>query len=116
MEGQSWSITFRKIDEYPKIDSPKEQYLNDKDAQEICDELYPIIFSGSRVEKHGLIIIAGRTGTAKSKIARELLKRYLISQLGEDTDRKMRKPHVITFEDPIEKYLNASPRNAPRSK
>lgn len=104
-EGRQWGITFRKIEESPKSAPPAESFLNDKDAKEICDILYPIIFSNNRLEEHGLIIIAGRTGTAKSKIARKLLTKYLQSHFRKTSNQGTRNPHLLTFEDPIEKDL-----------
>ncbi len=101
-EGKEWSFTFRRIDEYPRRKQTP-NFLNTQ--EEIYDELMPLIFPNDPQrpgkEEHGLIIIAGRTGVAKSKIARGLFEWYL------KRHRKAeRVPHLLTYEDPIEKYLD----------
>jgi Type II/IV secretion system protein len=67
-----------------------------------------------RLDDHpvtGLIVIAGRTGSGKSAIARAFIERYLA-----DCARKRpeRRPHLVTYEDPIEHRFAASPRDAVR--
>jgi hypothetical protein len=51
----------------------------------------------------GLVVIAGSTNSAKSLVTRGLIHLYLENVL-KDNKRK-RRPHLITFEDPIEKYF-----------
>jgi hypothetical protein len=54
-------------------------------------------------ELSGLIVISGSTNSAKSLIARGLIDLYL-----ENTKaggHLKRRPHLVTFEDPIEKYF-----------
>jgi hypothetical protein len=54
----------------------------------------------------GLIVIAGRTGSGKSEMARAFARRYLerCMDLGGD-----RRPHLVTYEDPIEKQFADTP-------
>ncbi|HWW75943.1 MAG TPA: ATPase, T2SS/T4P/T4SS family, partial [Pyrinomonadaceae bacterium] len=53
-------------------------------------------------EVGGLVVIAGSTNSAKSLITRGLIHFYLENVL-RDENRK-RRPHLLTFEDPIEKF------------
>jgi type IV secretory pathway ATPase VirB11/archaellum biosynthesis ATPase len=64
-----------------------------------CDLLYAEIF----LEPHrtGLIVITGATGSGKSEITRGLIHKYMLQAT--EANRK-RRPHLITFEDPIEKF------------
>lgn len=63
----------------------------------------------------GLIVIAGRTGSGKSTYARELLFTYLrqfsatAHAPGPDGHCKGRYPHIVTFEDPVERWLADRP-------
>lgn len=70
------------------------------------NELYRVIFSrdsDKRVSRapSGLLVIAGRTGSAKSKVARGLIAK-LLSDLLRSQQPTDRRPHLITLEDPIE--------------
>ncbi len=124
-EGRYWSITFRVKEKY----SPKKEEEKDKDkgpfylfeTSHTWELLYGLIFGKPTKEKHGLVVIAGRTGSSKSQIASGLLKKYL--EFWEREGRKKAKeqksterqgttitvaprpPHLLTYEDPIEKYL-----------
>ena len=97
-EGAQWSITFRKQAEFSKQDPPSTVYLNDENV--IPEILYELIFRSNSSER-GIIVITGRTGTGKSEIARQLVNTYSQKHEGDE-----RRPHVITFEDPIEKYFD----------
>lgn len=93
--GTKWSLTFRRDREYPKRESAK-NYFNEFDH--ISDTLSSIIFPNS-LEEHGLLVITGRTGSGKSRIARNLIQAYL-KALNQDSGA-----HLVTFEDPIERLL-----------
>jgi hypothetical protein len=122
--GGYWSITFRKEsgnsskEAYKLLaaegresgfapnNQPRDDYLNT--LERICCALYERIFPTVR---SGLVIIAGRTGSAKSEITRGLIHRYIEARIKDltqarkdDSTRKERRPHLVTFEDPIEKY------------
>ena len=51
----------------------------------------------------GLILIAGSTGAAKSQIARAMIAWYLGTP--RFSDNLKRRPHLLTLENPIEKYF-----------
>jgi hypothetical protein len=51
----------------------------------------------------GLVLLTGPTNAAKSLIARGLVWQRLSRLVGEPG--RKRRPHLVTFEDPIEKYL-----------
>jgi len=53
-------------------------------------------------EMGGLVVVAGSTNSAKSLITRGLIHLYLENVLLSEGDRR---PHLVTFEDPIEKYF-----------
>ena len=67
-----------------------------------CDQLYKAVFdSGDVSTKRGLLVITGATNSAKSDIATGLIHRYLEEERRKDLKRR---PHLVTFEDPIEKF------------
>src|SRR5262249_5318953 len=93
--GTKWSVTFRRQHEYPEREI-KQKFFNTID--DITEILYRTIFETEDSDKHGLIVVAGRTGSGKSQIARGLVESYLAK-----LDKDVRVPHLLTFEDPIEK-------------
>jgi hypothetical protein len=61
-------------------------------------------------EMSGLVVVAGSTNSAKSLVTRGLIHLYLENVLkGND---QTRRPHLVTFEDPIEKYLATEARTS----
>ncbi|MCX6594270.1 MAG: ATPase, T2SS/T4P/T4SS family [Acidobacteria bacterium] len=50
----------------------------------------------------GLVVVAGTTNCGKSRVLRNLIHRYL---LGLTRCRPKRRPHLITFEDPVEVHF-----------
>ena len=58
-----------------------------------------------RKKANGLIVIAGSTNSKKSKICRNLIYLYLNTLVKERLNGRQRRPHLITFEDPIEAQL-----------
>jgi hypothetical protein len=68
---------------------------------------YRGIMAKNRKEKldeiSGLVVVAGATNSAKSLITRGLIHLYLENVKIENDFR--RRPHLVTFEDPIEKYF-----------
>lgn len=77
----------------------------------LCDELYPVVFSPSS-RPHGLIVVSGETGSAKSQVAFGLCVQYL-KQLRQ-SGSLLRRPHFVTFEDPIETKFAEDAKNAPQ--
>lgn len=61
--------------------------------------------------RHGVIVIAGATGSRKTTYAREFARLYL-SQLVRTASDKAGWPHVVTCEDPIESWFASSPAQA----
>lgn len=59
--------------------------------------------------RNGLIVIAGSTGSGKTTYARELARRCVVGRMGEG------RPHVVTYEDPIESWFAYSPNEANRA-
>lgn len=62
------------------------------------------------IKPAGLLAITGRTASGKSQLARGLIFSYLrdlsldfLASLG--TDKTKRRPHLLTLEDPVEKWL-----------
>lgn len=54
-----------------------------------------------------MVVVTGATSSGKSEVLRGLIDRYLTdARRQEQWKRKKRKPHVLTFEDPIERDLN----------
>ena len=66
----------------------------------ICDLIDPLAFEDQKLA--GLVLVAGSTNSAKSELTRGLIDRILRRQL---KDGPKRPPHLVTYEDPIEKYL-----------
>jgi hypothetical protein len=59
-------------------------------------------------EKSGLIIVAGSTSAGKSNLIRGLIHSYLSDLV----TKKSRSPHLVTFEDPIEKLFYQDPQTS----
>ncbi len=120
--GMEWSVTVRKpepdtplADPYPSVSAgvlsrylapgvssvERDRYVYGIDA--VCDALYQPLL-GLTGRPHGLLLITGTTGAAKSTLARGLIWKYLKSKL---QGRPRRRPHLLTFERPIETTLAA---------
>jgi hypothetical protein len=61
--------------------------------------------------QHGIIVVAGATGSRKTTFARELARRHIDRLIREGRER----PHIVTYEDPIESWFADSPEQASRS-
>lgn len=117
-----WSITFRSLSNNVKTEGTlkgkssdskewdtgftpgNERRKNLNSIREICDvvkeELFP--HKNENVGEHqGLILVTGATASAKSQITRGLIDDYLKTSI----QTEKRRSHLITFEDPIEKYF-----------
>jgi hypothetical protein len=108
--GRYLSVTVRKLTDesgyeassYSAGREPKR--LQDLfSIEEYCDLLYEQIFlrTNSSKNAHGLLVITGATNSAKSKITRGLISRYL-----QNKPAGTRLPHLVTFEDPIERLYS----------
>jgi hypothetical protein len=104
---------------YTASDQTKPDYMNSIADQ--CGILAEQIFGipGNETEtpqlseeEQGIVIVSGATGVAKSQIVRGVIDKYLQVLQSSDSrrlsSRKIethpRRRHLITFEDPIEKY------------
>lgn len=101
-EGRYWSLTLRK-ESTSNEGGLLGSFFNSK--SEIIDLLSTLIFGEKKQgsidkERRGLIVVAGRTGIAKSTIARGLIKEYMEVNLSSS-----RTPHLLTYEDPIEEHF-----------
>lgn len=71
--------------------------------------LYRAIFETGRDAgrpTQGLVVVTGATNSAKTQITRGLIHRYLEARLEESrASTGVRRPHLVTFEDPIEAFL-----------
>lgn len=94
--ARRWSVTFRMTERWPaKGGGPI--FLNEIKA--ISGMLRRIILGPKSREKHGLVVIAGRTASCKSNIAKKLIEGHL------NGVKDKRGLHFPTFEDPIERHF-----------
>jgi hypothetical protein len=115
-EGNFWSVTFRNQEQdegyKPKARKPSILDLKNLNSiEEICEIIYKQVFTlpqkeASASEIHGLLVITGSTNSAKSLITRGLIYKHLKEQIKDE--KRKRKPHLITYEDPIEQYYQKS--------
>jgi hypothetical protein len=115
--GERWSVTFRNSgtggsEKYkahlggsPEYDLPKNkegEYASS--FAEFCEFLPRPL---TDVTRSGLLVVAGGTGIGKSDVARCLINNR-IAALVEKVKApawRGRRPHLVTFEDPIEKWV-----------
>jgi hypothetical protein len=91
---------------YAPESKPPGKFLNTIDR--ICAELYKYTLEAT--EATGLIVISGATNSCKSNIARGLIHMYLKRRVKELAGKKgARRPHLVTFEDPVETYWARDP-------
>jgi Type II/IV secretion system protein len=70
--------------------------------REYTEQLYKALTASGDSEPKGLLLVTGRTGGGKTKIVHGLIHQILDGKLRKNPDRK---PHLVTFEDPIEDPL-----------
>lgn len=104
--GRKWSVTVRRTQvktgkefqhESEPASRPDPDYLNSTET--VSNVLGRIVFGTKTSKQSGLIVISGRTGTSKSKIAIALVKKLL----GDDADKRL-----LTYEDPIERHISTA--------
>ena len=81
-------------------------FLND--IYEICNQLQQILLTDDAVPT-GLITITGATDSSKSLITRGLIFLYLQQAAEKAFKKNLRRPHLVTFEDPIEQFYIKEP-------
>ena len=123
--GKYWSLTVRQkkddglVNIPAKLAVPKTRtfkasansgggFLNS--FQEICDPLYELIFPEDGGAVTGMVVITGGTACGKSQVVRGLIHRYLTNKSNRAVwAKRKRLPHLVTYEDPIEKAINHRP-------
>lgn len=87
----------------------KEVFLND--VFPLCEALYKLLFPrvDSSADASGLIAITGTTDSSKSIVTRGLIFLYMEARARRARETGQRKPHLVTFEDPIEQYFLKNP-------
>lgn len=88
-------------------DPKAEIFLND--IYQVCLQLTQILLVNRPVAPTGLITVTGATDSSKSLITRGLIFLYLEAAAKEALKKKLRRPHLVTFEDPIEQYYIKDP-------
>jgi len=83
----------------------KSSFLSSMD--DLCEEIFQRAFSQT-FDLHGLVVVAGATNTGKSRIARGLIYKFLKTQVAKSVGTT-RRPHLVTFEDPIDEYWAEDP-------
>jgi hypothetical protein len=121
--GRAYSLTVRKSDsdgaEHPgPVEHPAGgEYAPDTDRGEgfltsidtLCRALFDeVILQKSAQHHRGLLVISGSTASGKSQVARGLIWHYL-RYLRENRGASSRNPHLVTFEDPIERRWRNPP-------
>jgi hypothetical protein len=94
----------------PAEQKAKDVYMNSWD--DLCDVVYKRVFR-PLTNPRGLIVISGATACGKSNIARGLIYMYLKSL--SDGIQPKRRPHLVTYEEPIDKYWAISPEAAQKT-
>ncbi|HJQ82916.1 MAG TPA: ATPase, T2SS/T4P/T4SS family [Candidatus Binatia bacterium] len=87
--------------------SPYEPQVDPDDVVPIStvrDCLWDEIFA-SEQQHAGLVVVTGATNSAKSMVARGLIARLLREQVAARAGRPARRPHLLTLEDPIERWF-----------
>ena len=105
--GDYFSITFRKISDehgYTAGDYQNKQHKRKQNLfslREYCELLFREVFerTGSVEHAQGLLVITGATKSAKSEITRGIIQQYLDAKAPKD-----RRHHLVTFEDPVERF------------
>ncbi len=91
------------------VDPQAEIFLND--IYKVCVQLHDILLADRMVVPTGLITVTGATDSSKSLITRGLIFLYLEAVAKDALKKKLRKPHLVTFEDPIEQYYVKDPNS-----
>jgi hypothetical protein len=103
--GEYLSVTVRKQER--KADYGAKHYQDwGKRAEylfspgEYCDQVYEAMFSNGKPIQ-GLLVVTGSTNSLKSEIARGVIHLYLQNK---SRGARERPHHLVTFEDPIERF------------
>jgi hypothetical protein len=100
------SVTFRKKSKEfsykPDSETSRKRPVS---LESYCSVLYNALFKvdlkkDKRAVRQGLLVVTGMTNSAKSEIATGLIDQYLLERKKEG-----QRTHLVTVEDPIEKYF-----------
>jgi hypothetical protein len=94
-------------DAVPPAGPKNEIFLND--IYKLSKQLYDILLSDRLTVPSGLITVTGATDSSKSLITRGLIFLYLEASAKAALRHELRRPHLLTFEDPIEQYYIKDP-------
>ncbi|MBV9761293.1 MAG: hypothetical protein JO340_12075 [Acidobacteriaceae bacterium] len=88
----------------PSCEDSKE---NLNTVHEICQAVYDVLRLDENRDVHGFLIVSGTTNSLKTQLALGLIHFYLEARMREwlASGKKLRKPHLVTCEDHIEKYF-----------
>ena len=123
--GEKYSVTIRRTeggsDVVPDLGTWPESKEGDtgftpKRASErypvgvwdLCCSLEKLIVPEPVIKAEGLVLITGATRSCKSEVARGLIERILRRQKHQKLERR---PHLVTYEDPIEKRFDQVGKN-----
>jgi Tfp pilus assembly pilus retraction ATPase PilT len=84
-----------------------EVFLND--IYKICLKLFTILKLNPVASPTGLITLTGATDSSKSLITRGLIFLILEAAAENALEKRLRRPHLVTYEDPIEEYYLKDP-------
>lgn len=87
----------------PMAAAPGDTFLND--IYPLCKSLYDTLELHPDKSPSGLIAITGATDSSKSLITRGLIFLFLEAAAERAFAKGIRRPHLVTFEDPIEEYF-----------
>ena len=74
------------------------------DIYPLCHQIYRLLLSDTTSQPSGLVVITGATDSSKSLITRGLIFLFLEAASKRALEKGLRRPHLITFEDPVEQF------------
>ncbi len=110
VDGSGWN---ERLSEYlPSTKRKINWFTIDEHVTALAGCLFPGYAANPRqfTPVHGLLVVTGSTKSAKSIIARGLIYRYLESYVKRSPEP--RRPHLVTFEDPIEQFFDGEDDNS----
>jgi hypothetical protein len=99
-----------KVDEKPEHTAKTVSLQFMCSIEQLCDAIFRRIFAPME-QPRGLIVISGATAAGKSQTARGLVYKYLCTKI-EAENSGVRRPHLVTCEDPVDKLWAKNPDEA----
>jgi hypothetical protein len=103
----SWFTAQKGSQKKAHHQSGKEIFLND--IYPLCYQIYRLLLSDTTTTPSGLVVITGATDSSKSLITRGLIFLFLEAAAKRALEKGLRKPHLVTFEDPVEQLYVKDP-------